>query len=87
MPLQYKLVMTDAGGEVRFISAIARKLASLGALTHGDRRANSHAGLGFSAFAIDNKHGEEALVTLLHDIASGIGSSVSGWKHWRGAAW
>lgn len=39
MPPEYVLLSTELGGEKRFSSTIARRLASLGALTKGDRGA------------------------------------------------
>jgi len=34
----YELVVSDLAGETRFVSAVARRLESLGAITRGDRR-------------------------------------------------
>ena len=46
-------------GEQRFASIVAKRLESLGALTHGDRRATESRDL--SRFNIDNKYGRLAL--------------------------
>jgi hypothetical protein len=37
----------------------------------GDRRANSHSGLGLSSFNIENQYGEQALKTVLEEIHYG----------------
>ena len=44
---------------LRFASIVAKRLESLGALTHGDRRATESRDL--SRFNIDNKYGRAAL--------------------------
>ncbi len=52
----YKFLLSDIGGEARFASTVARRLASLGALTQGDRRATGTANaLGLGSFDIDNE--------------------------------
>lgn len=55
----YKMVVTDLGGERRFASAVAKRMAALGALTKGDRRAATGADL--SEFDIDSVFGKRAL--------------------------
>ncbi|KAK1743888.1 strawberry notch family protein [Skeletonema marinoi] len=65
----YKFLISDVGGEKRFASAVAKRLALLGALTQGDRRATGSANsLGLSAFDMDNQYGSRALQTMLREI-------------------
>lgn len=58
----YKMVVTELGGERRFAAAVAKRMASLGALTKGDRRAAT--GSDLSEFDIDSRFGRRALKRL-----------------------
>ncbi|XP_055343644.1 protein strawberry notch homolog 1-like isoform X2 [Paramacrobiotus metropolitanus] len=64
---EYVFLITDLAGEKRFAAAVARRLESLGALTHGDRRATDSRDL--SAFNIDNKYGRQAVEMVLRKTA------------------
>lgn len=58
----FRLLVTNLGGERRFASAVAKRLASLGALTRGDRRAAT--GADFSSFDLDTKYGRRVRTGL-----------------------
>eukprot|EP00533_Pseudo-nitzschia_delicatissima_P000213 CAMPEP_0116103940 /NCGR_PEP_ID=MMETSP0327-20121206/14173_1 /TAXON_ID=44447 /ORGANISM="Pseudo-nitzschia delicatissima, Strain B596" /LENGTH=999 /DNA_ID=CAMNT_0003596125 /DNA_START=63 /DNA_END=3062 /DNA_ORIENTATION=- len=74
----YKLVVTNLGGERRFAAAVSKRLASLGALTKGDRRAAT--GSDMSEFDLDSKYGKRALKRFYNALeeneASGGESSM-----------
>ncbi|XP_030965185.1 protein FORGETTER 1-like isoform X2 [Quercus lobata] len=61
---EYRLLFTNLGGERRFASIVAKRLASLGALTQGDRRA----GPSLSAYNYDSAYGKRALVVMYKGI-------------------
>ncbi|XP_055631316.1 protein strawberry notch isoform X2 [Toxorhynchites rutilus septentrionalis] len=63
---EYVFLISDLAGERRFASTVARRLESLGALTHGDRRATETRDL--SQFNIDNKYGRTALESIMKTI-------------------
>ncbi|EEC05921.1 conserved hypothetical protein, partial [Ixodes scapularis] len=63
---EYVFLISDLAGERRFASIVAKRLESLGALTHGDRRAGESRDL--SRFNIDNRYGNEALQTMMSDL-------------------
>ncbi|KYB27027.1 protein strawberry notch isoform X3 [Tribolium castaneum] len=63
---EYIFLISDLAGERRFASIVAKRLESLGALTHGDRRATETRDL--SQFNIDNKYGRAALESTMKAI-------------------
>lgn len=63
---EYIFLISDLAGERRFASTVAKRLESLGALTHGDRRATETRDL--SQFNIDNKYGRSALEAVMKTI-------------------
>nr|CAD7463383.1 unnamed protein product [Timema tahoe] len=63
---EYIFLISDLAGERRFASTVAKRLESLGALTHGDRRATETRDL--SRFNIDNKYGRSALEATMKVI-------------------
>ncbi|KAL0009583.1 hypothetical protein SO802_011085 [Lithocarpus litseifolius] len=67
---EYRLLFTNLGGERRFASIVAKRLASLGALTQGDRRAGPTGGAGptLSAYNYDSAYGKRALVVMYKGI-------------------
>ncbi len=66
---EYIFLISDLAGEQRFASTVAKRLESLGALTHGDRRATETRDL--SRFNIDTKMGREALDIVLKACTMG----------------
>ena len=68
---QYKFLISEVGGEKRFAAAVAKRLALLGALTQGDRRATGQSNaLGLATFDFDNKFGTKALRKMVSGAPS-----------------
>ncbi|XP_044174278.1 protein strawberry notch homolog 1-like [Acropora millepora] len=63
---EYLFLISELAGERRFASIVAKRLESLGALTHGDRRATESQDL--SRYNFDNKHGKTALEAVLKAV-------------------
>ncbi|ESO95520.1 hypothetical protein LOTGIDRAFT_117101, partial [Lottia gigantea] len=63
---EYIFLISELAGERRFASTVAKRLESLGALTHGDRRATETRDL--SRFNIDNKYGRAALDSVMKSV-------------------
>eukprot|EP01044_Picomonas_judraskeda_P009193 COSAG03_NODE_1103_length_4811_cov_1.804542_1_plen_936_part_00 len=69
-PPEYIFCFTEIGGERRVASAVAKRLQSLGALTHGDRRATAGGSVSsLEAYNWDTKQGRDALARLYRSIA------------------
>lgn len=69
LPPEYWLVSTDLDGELRFLMTIARRLASLGALTKGDRAAADSGDL--SKYNFETNEGADALSLMFRQITRG----------------
>lgn len=68
-PPIYLLVFTELGGEKRFSATIARRLANMGALTKGDRRAEKAGNL--DKYNLESKEGRAALNVVYNRILNG----------------
>lgn len=63
---EYIFLISELAGEQRFASTVSKRLESLGALTHGDRRATESRDL--SRFNFDNKYGRAALEAVMKSV-------------------
>lgn len=61
VPPKFAVVVTDLGGEVRFVSAVARRLRILGAMMRGDRNSAHGAVQSLVTFDVQNRYGRRAL--------------------------
>ncbi|KHN79039.1 Protein strawberry notch -like protein 1 [Toxocara canis] len=67
---EYIFLISELAGEKRFASIVAKRLESLGALTHGDRRATESRDL--SQFNVDTRYGRAALDVLLRTVIGSL---------------
>ncbi|XP_040053264.2 protein strawberry notch homolog 1 isoform X1 [Gasterosteus aculeatus] len=79
---EYVFLISELAGEQRFASIVAKRLESLGALTHGDRRATETRDL--SRFNFDNKYGRNALEIVMKSIVKLDSPLVSPPAHFKG---
>ncbi|XP_077572995.1 strawberry notch homolog 2b isoform X2 [Stigmatopora nigra] len=71
---EYIFLISELAGERRFASIVAKRLESLGALTHGDRRATETRDL--SKYNFENKYGTKALDKIAKAILGHIENKV-----------
>uniref|UniRef100_A0A8C8SJX5 Protein strawberry notch homolog 2 n=1 Tax=Pelusios castaneus TaxID=367368 RepID=A0A8C8SJX5_9SAUR len=79
---EYVFLISELAGERRFASIVAKRLESLGALTHGDRRATESRDL--SKYNFENKYGTRALDRVLSTILNQTKSKVPLPKYYPG---
>ncbi|KAL4658905.1 hypothetical protein GN956_G2354 [Arapaima gigas] len=79
---EYIFLISELAGERRFASIVAKRLESLGALTHGDRRATESRDL--SKYNFENKYGTKALDMITKAILGHIESKVAPPKDYPG---
>jgi len=68
---EYVFVISELAGEKRFASIVAKRLESLGALTHGDRRATTES-RDLSQFNIVGRYCKQALELLCRYVECGM---------------
>jgi len=101
-PPKFALVVTDLGGEVRFVSAIARRLRMLGAMMRGDRNSAHGSVESLTPFDVQNRYGRKALnrfyellrtngprevdFSFIHEMASHSHKSGATWTSWESFA-
>uniref|UniRef100_A0A8C5E5P6 Protein strawberry notch homolog 2 n=1 Tax=Gouania willdenowi TaxID=441366 RepID=A0A8C5E5P6_GOUWI len=79
---EYVFLISELAGERRFASIVAKRLESLGALTHGDRRATESRDL--SKYNFENKYGTKALDKITKAILGHIVNKVPPPKEYPG---
>lgn len=79
---EYIFLISELAGERRFASIVAKRLESLGALTHGDRRATESRDL--SKYNFENKYGTKALDKITKTILGQTESKVPPPKDYPG---
>ncbi|XP_029938370.1 strawberry notch homolog 2b isoform X5 [Salarias fasciatus] len=79
---EYIFLISELAGERRFASIVAKRLESLGALTHGDRRATESRDL--SKYNFENKYGTKALDKITKAILGHIENKVPPPKSYPG---
>lgn len=79
---EYIFLISELAGERRFASIVAKRLESLGALTHGDRRATESRDL--SKYNFENKYGTKALDKITKAILGQTESKVPPPKDYPG---
>eukprot|EP00931_Biecheleriopsis_adriatica_P050486 TRINITY_DN29233_c0_g1_i1.p1 TRINITY_DN29233_c0_g1~~TRINITY_DN29233_c0_g1_i1.p1 ORF type:complete len:1339 (-),score=321.42 TRINITY_DN29233_c0_g1_i1:43-4026(-) len=77
VPPRFAFVVTDLGGEVRFVSAVARRLRILGAMMRGDRNSAHGAVQSLASFDLQNRYGRRALARFFELLRTGQDSEVS----------
>lgn len=82
VPPSFVMLCTPLGGEVRFISSIARRMKLMGAVTKGDRLTcmGGEADRQMAEFDVNNKYGVRACMTLYMDSreAQGVMAELLG---------
>lgn len=68
---EYVFIISELAGEKRFASIVAKRLESLGALTHGDRRANTDT-RDLSQFNLIGRYSKQALDLLCRYLDNGL---------------
>ncbi|XP_018080638.1 protein strawberry notch homolog 2 isoform X2 [Xenopus laevis] len=81
---EYVFLISELAGEKRFASIVAKRLESLGALTHGDRRATESRDL--SKYNFENKYGTRALEQILSAILNRTQKAVPPPRDYPGGA-
>jgi hypothetical protein len=77
---KYELLAADIGGEKRFLSTIAKRLASLGALTKGERKATgvgSGEQEGLEKYDFLNQYGTAAIRNMINSPRTRIGNATA----------
>jgi len=76
VPPRFVMLCTPLGGEVRFISSIARRMKLMGAVTKGDRLTcmGGEADRQMAEFDVNNRYGVRALLTLYSDTTTAQGT-------------
>jgi len=91
-PPAFACIVTDLGGEARFVSAVTQRLRQLGAMTRGDRHSalGQDDAFGFGSLdVVSGPYGSKALCKLLVDIVrqdtdvGGKPAVKAGWNSWK----